>query len=109
MKMKEMRFWNPKRPWRAQRNKATGVKHGEAGARSVSAHGIRYNGAEAVEAQADPLDPTTQYFLNRFIHDFYSRHAARSAMGLGHLARPVASTQRVPLVPFYSVQSVREW
>ena len=28
---------------------------------------------EAVEAQADPLDPTTKYFLNRFIHDFYSR------------------------------------
>ena len=28
---------------------------------------------EAVQAQADPLDPTTKYFLNRFIHDFYSR------------------------------------
>ena len=28
---------------------------------------------EAMEAQADPLDPTTKYFLNRFIHDFYSR------------------------------------
>ena len=27
---------------------------------------------DAVEAKADPLDPTTKYFLNRFIHDFYS-------------------------------------
>ena len=32
---------------------------------------------EAMEAQADPLDPTTKYFLNRFIHDFYSRRARR--------------------------------
>ena len=31
---------------------------------------------EAMEAQADPLDPTTKYFLNRFIHDFYSRWRA---------------------------------
>ena len=31
---------------------------------------------EAVEAKADPLDPTTKYFLNRFIHDFYSRRTA---------------------------------
>ena len=31
---------------------------------------------EAVEAQTDPLDPTTKYFLNRFIHDFYSRQRA---------------------------------
>ena len=31
---------------------------------------------EAMEAQADPLDPTTKYFLNRFIHDFYSRQRA---------------------------------
>ena len=31
---------------------------------------------DAVEAQADPLDPTTKYFLNRFIHDFYSRRQA---------------------------------
>ena len=30
----------------------------------------------AMEAQADPLDPTTKYFLNRFIHDFYSRRRA---------------------------------
>ena len=28
---------------------------------------------EAVTAQADPLDPTTKYFLNRFIDDFHSR------------------------------------
>ena len=31
---------------------------------------------EAMTAQADPLDPTTKYFLNRFIHDFYSRRRA---------------------------------
>ena len=31
---------------------------------------------EAMEAQTDPLDPTTKYFLNRFIHDFYSRRRA---------------------------------
>ena len=31
---------------------------------------------ETVEAQADPLDPTTKYFLNRFIDDYYSRRAA---------------------------------
>ena len=31
---------------------------------------------EAIQAQADPLDPTTKYFLNRFIHDFYSRQRA---------------------------------
>ena len=31
---------------------------------------------EAVQAHADPLDPTTKYFLNRFIHDFYSRQRA---------------------------------
>ena len=31
---------------------------------------------EAMQAQADPLDPTTKYFLNRFIHDFYSRRRA---------------------------------
>ena len=28
---------------------------------------------EAATAQADPLDPTTKYFLNRFISDFYSQ------------------------------------
>ena len=31
---------------------------------------------EASTARADPLDPTTKYFLNRFIHDFYSRRVA---------------------------------
>ena len=31
---------------------------------------------EMVEAQADPLDPTTKYFLNRFIDDYYSRRGA---------------------------------
>ena len=31
---------------------------------------------EAMEAEANPLDPTTKYFLNRFIHDFYSRRRA---------------------------------
>ena len=31
---------------------------------------------DVMEAQADPLDPTTKYFLNRFIHDFYSRQQA---------------------------------
>ena len=34
---------------------------------------------EAMEAQADPLDPTTKYFLNRFIYDFYSRRRATVA------------------------------
>ena len=31
---------------------------------------------DAVEAQADPLDPTTKYFLNRWIDDYYSRRGA---------------------------------
>ena len=31
---------------------------------------------EAATAQGDPLDPTTKYFLNRFISDFYSRRQA---------------------------------
>ena len=31
---------------------------------------------EAATAQADPLDPATKYFLNRFVADFYSRRAA---------------------------------
>ena len=31
---------------------------------------------DTVEAQADPLDPTTKYFLNRFIDDYYSRRRA---------------------------------
>ena len=28
---------------------------------------------ETVEAQADPRDPTTKYFLNRFLHDHFGR------------------------------------
>ena len=28
---------------------------------------------ETATAQADPLDPTTKYFLNRFVNDFHSR------------------------------------
>ena len=31
---------------------------------------------DAVEAQADPSDPSTKYFLNRFITDYYGRHPA---------------------------------
>ena len=31
---------------------------------------------EAAEAQADPLDPTTKYFLHQWLSDFYSRRAA---------------------------------
>ena len=31
---------------------------------------------EAATAQADPLDPTTKYFLNQFLGDFYSRRTA---------------------------------
>ena len=31
---------------------------------------------DAATAQADPLDPTTKYFLNRFIADFHSRRRA---------------------------------
>jgi type IV secretion system protein VirB5 len=31
---------------------------------------------EAATAEADPLDPTTKYFLNRFVHDFHSRRRA---------------------------------
>ena len=38
---------------------------------------------KAMEAQADPLDPTTKYFLNRFIHDFYSRRRATGRRTLG--------------------------
>ena len=34
---------------------------------------------ETMEAQADPLDPTTKYFLHRFIYDFYSRRRATVA------------------------------
>ena len=36
----------------------------------------RFVAPYAVEAQADPLDPTTKYFLNRWIDDYYSRRGA---------------------------------
>ncbi len=39
---------------------------------------------DAATAQADPLDPTTKYFLNRFIDDFHSR---RRATVEGHWTR----------------------
>lgn len=31
---------------------------------------------EAVEATADPADPTTKYFLHQFLTDYYGRHPA---------------------------------
>ena len=31
---------------------------------------------DAATAQSDPLDPTTKYFLNRFVDDFHSRRRA---------------------------------
>ncbi len=37
------------------------------------AEAVRY---EAATAQADPLDPTTKYFLARFVDDFHSRRRA---------------------------------
>ncbi len=37
------------------------------------AEAVRY---EAATAQADPLDPTTKFFLHRFVDDFYSRRRA---------------------------------
>ena len=45
---------------------------------------------EAVEAQANPLDPTTKYFPNRFIYDFYSPEAGDRRGGL----EPVAPLSR---------------
>ena len=46
---------------------------------------------EAATAQADPLDPTTKYFLNRFIADFYSQ---ATGDGRGALdAEPPASSR----------------
>lgn len=50
---------------------------------------------EAVEAQANPLDPTTKYFLHRFITDHYTRRAATVrdhwARSLLFLATPLAN------------------
>ena len=54
---------------------------------------------EAMEAQADPLDPTTKYFLNRFIYDFYSRRRATVQEHWSRsLALPVDGTRQC-LVP----------
>ena len=41
---------------------------------------------ETVEAQADPLDPTTKYFLNRWIDDYYSRRGATVETSVAALA-----------------------
>ena len=50
---------------------------------------------KVMEAQADPLDPTTKYFLNRFIYDFYSRRRATVAQNwsrsLRFLSTPLAN------------------
>ena len=50
---------------------------------------------EAVEAQADPLDPTTKYFLNQFLTDYYSRRTATAqtawARGLRFLTVDLAN------------------
>ena len=50
---------------------------------------------KAMQAQADPLDPTTKYFLNRFIYDYYSRRRATVAQNwarsLRFLSTPLAN------------------
>ena len=50
---------------------------------------------KVMEAKADPLDPTTKYFLNRFIYDFYSRRRATVAQNwsrsLRFLSTPLAN------------------
>ena len=50
---------------------------------------------QAMQAQADPLDPTTKYFLNRFIYDYYSRRqatvATNWARSLRFLSTPLAN------------------
>ena len=50
---------------------------------------------EAVEAQANPLDPTSKYFLHRFITDHYTRRAATVrdhwARSLLFLSTPLAN------------------
>ena len=45
---------------------------------------------EAVEARADPLDPTTKYFLHQFVHDFYSRRIATVELSWGRALRFLA-------------------
>ncbi len=47
---------------------------------------------EAVEAQADPLDPTTKYFLNRWIDDYYSRRRATVQVAWPRSLRFLASS-----------------
>ncbi|MYA45578.1 MAG: hypothetical protein F4X43_04315 [Acidobacteria bacterium] len=46
---------------------------------------------EAVEANADPLDPTTKYFLNQFLSDFYSRRIATVEASWGRSLRFLTS------------------
>ncbi len=69
---------------------------------------------DAVEAKADPLDPTTKYFLNRFIHDYYSRREATSSSEalilmsfMGHYLRRVAKYSSAPSKPYCSTASAR--
>ena len=56
------------------------------------AEAVAYN---VMEAQANPLDPTTKYFLNRFIYDYYSRRRATVAQNwsrsLRFLSTPLAN------------------
>ena len=47
---------------------------------------------DAVEAQADPLDPTTKYFLNRWIDDYYSRRRATVQVAWPRSLRFLASS-----------------
>lgn len=42
---------------------------------------------EAVEAHADPLDPTTKYFLHQFLNDYYSRRIATVEASWGRSLR----------------------
>ena len=54
---------------------------------------------EAMEAQANPLDPTTKYFLNRFIYDFYSRRRATVEVHWSRSLRFLSYGTRQRLVP----------
>ena len=45
----------------------------------------------AVEAKADPLDPTTKFFLNAFVTDFYSRRTATAATAWSRSLRFLAA------------------
>ena len=46
---------------------------------------------DAVEANADPLDPTTKFFLNQFLSDFYSRRIATVEASWGRALRFLTS------------------